>query len=57
MLSSRNEWCRLQLLLYPEGSAYRSETGGMLDALRKLTVEESEYSYPCSPGHLLMQFM
>jgi Zn-dependent M16 (insulinase) family peptidase len=37
---------RLQLELYPEGSAYRSETGGMLDALRKLTVEESEFFFP-----------
>jgi Zn-dependent M16 (insulinase) family peptidase len=31
---------QLQLEMYPEDSAYRSETGGMLDALRKLTVEE-----------------
>lgn len=31
---------KLQKELYPEGSAYRSETGGMLSALRKLTVEE-----------------
>jgi Zn-dependent M16 (insulinase) family peptidase len=31
---------QLQLEMYPEGSAYRSETGGMLESLRKLTVEE-----------------
>ncbi|KAJ9111193.1 hypothetical protein QFC20_002687 [Naganishia adeliensis] len=31
---------QLQLEMYPSNSAYRSETGGMLDALRKLTVEE-----------------
>lgn len=31
---------QLQLEMYPQGSAYRSETGGMLGALRKLTIEE-----------------
>ncbi|KAJ9110677.1 hypothetical protein QFC19_001506 [Naganishia cerealis] len=38
--SSRVIMRELQLQLYPVSSAYRSETGGMLDALRKLTVEE-----------------
>lgn len=33
---------KLQRLLYPEGSAYRSETGGLMEALRVLTAEESE---------------
>lgn len=30
-----------QRTLYPVGSAYRSETGGLMEALRKLTVEQS----------------
>ncbi|KIK71096.1 hypothetical protein GYMLUDRAFT_147646 [Collybiopsis luxurians FD-317 M1] len=30
----------VQRLLYPPGSAYRSETGGLMEALRKLTVEQ-----------------
>ncbi|KAJ9101136.1 hypothetical protein QFC21_003354 [Naganishia friedmannii] len=38
--STRVMMRQLQLELYPPESAYRSETGGMLDALRKLTVEE-----------------
>ena len=32
----------VQRLMNPEGSAYRSETGGLMEALRKLTVEQSE---------------
>lgn len=28
----------------PEGSAYRSETGGLMEALRKLSVEQSAQS-------------
>ncbi|KAF8140174.1 Metalloenzyme, LuxS/M16 peptidase-like protein [Boletus edulis] len=31
---------RSQRILYPPGSAYRSETGGLMDALRVLTVEQ-----------------
>ncbi|KAE9411017.1 hypothetical protein BT96DRAFT_952834 [Gymnopus androsaceus JB14] len=31
---------RMQRLLDPPGSAYRSETGGLMEALRKLTVEQ-----------------
>jgi Zn-dependent M16 (insulinase) family peptidase len=38
--STRVMMRQLQLELYPPESAYRSETGGMLDALRKLTVDE-----------------
>lgn len=34
--------CRLQRTLFPEGSGYRSETGGLMQALRKLTVEQSK---------------
>ena len=33
---------RLQRLLEPPGSGYRSETGGLMDALRVLTVEQSD---------------
>lgn len=33
---------RHQRLLYPTTSAYRSETGGLMEALRKLTIDESE---------------
>ena len=31
----------MQRLLNPPGSAYRSETGGLMEALRVLTVEQS----------------
>ncbi|KAH8102439.1 Metalloenzyme, LuxS/M16 peptidase-like protein [Cristinia sonorae] len=31
---------RMQRLANPEGSAYRSETGGLMEALRKLSVEQ-----------------
>ncbi|KAF8337466.1 Metalloenzyme, LuxS/M16 peptidase-like protein [Cantharellus anzutake] len=31
---------RQQRLFYPSGSAYRSETGGLMEALRKLTIDE-----------------
>ena len=51
----------MQRLLNPPGSAYRSETGGLMEALRVLTVEQSKcmpllplYSLvsraPTSPG-------
>ena len=33
---------RAQRLLNPPESAYRSETGGLMEALRKLTVEQSK---------------
>lgn len=31
----------MQRLVNPEGSAYRSETGGLMEALRNLSVEQS----------------
>ncbi|OSD05304.1 hypothetical protein PYCCODRAFT_1362169 [Trametes coccinea BRFM310] len=31
---------RMQRLLYPPGSAYRSETGGLMEALRVLTIDQ-----------------
>lgn len=34
--------CRLQRLLDPPGSGYRSETGGLMHALRVLTPEQSK---------------
>ena len=33
---------RLQRLLDPPGSGYRSETGGLMEALRVLTPEQSD---------------
>lgn len=33
----------MQRLINPVGSAYRSETGGLMGALRKLTVDQSEF--------------
>lgn len=39
---------RAQRLLNPPESAYRSETGGLMEALRKLNVEQSDGSL-CSP--------
>lgn len=41
MPSRLNQICRLQRLLDPPGSAYRSETGGLMEALRVLTPEQS----------------
>ena len=35
---------RHQRALYPETSAYRSETGGLLKMLRILTAQQSEYT-------------
>ena len=35
----------MQRLLNPPGSAYRSETGGLMEALRVLTVEQSTISF------------
>lgn len=32
---------RMQRLINPPGSAYRSETGGLMEALRALTIEQS----------------
>jgi Zn-dependent M16 (insulinase) family peptidase len=39
---------RQQRLFYPKDSAYRSETGGLMEALRKLTIEEGKltFTYP-----------
>jgi hypothetical protein len=31
----------MQQLHFPEGSAYRSETGGLMKALRELSVDQS----------------
>lgn len=31
----------MQRMIYPETNAYRSETGGVMSALRDLTVEQS----------------
>ncbi len=42
--------CRMQRLLDPPGSAYRSETGGLMEALRVLTPEQSSY-YPFCGVH------
>lgn len=33
---------RMQRLINPVGSAYRSETGGLMEALRVLNVQQSE---------------
>lgn len=33
----------MQQLINPKGSAYRSETGGLMEALRVLSVEQSEF--------------
>ena len=38
---------RQQRLFYPPESAYRSETGGLMEALRKLSIEESEIQCIC----------
>ena len=38
---------RAQRLLNPPESAYRSETGGLMAALRKLTAEQSD-EFLCS---------
>lgn len=45
MATGLMECPRLQLLFNPEGSAYRSETGGLMEALRVLKVEQSKYSH------------
>lgn len=39
--SSAHLFVRLQRLVNPPGSAYRSETGGLMEALRMLTPEQS----------------
>lgn len=38
----------MQRLMNPPGSAYRSETGGLMEALRVLTVEQSMSVFDCS---------
>lgn len=40
----------MQRLLNPPGSAYRSETGGLMEALRVLTVEQSMGTRCCMPS-------
>lgn len=37
---------------YPKGSAYQSETGGLMGALRKLDVQQSQYSLPALHSHI-----
>lgn len=46
----------MQQLHFPEGSAYRSETGGLMKALRELTVEQSmlQYSPNTSRSYMLL---
>lgn len=34
---------KMQRTFYPDGSAYRSETGGLMEKLRVLTVEKSKH--------------
>lgn len=34
---------KMQQLHFPPGSAYRSETGGLMKALRELTADKSEW--------------
>lgn len=34
---------KMQRTFYPDGSAYRSETGGLMERLRVLTVEKSKH--------------
>jgi Zn-dependent M16 (insulinase) family peptidase len=48
MQGKENSMARLTLIerrraLYPEGSAYRSESGGLTQALRDLTIDESTF--------------
>jgi hypothetical protein len=42
---------RLQRMIYPESNAYRSETGGVMSALRDLTVEQSASAGPRPSSH------
>ena len=51
---------RQQRLLDPPGSAYRSETGGLMEALRVLTVDQSmlqKLQVICSHHLSLLQFV
>lgn len=41
ILNTSSQLCSMQRLLNPPGSAYRSETGGLMEALRVLTVDQS----------------
>lgn len=36
----------MRRLVYPKGSAYRSEVGGLMGALRELDVQQSQLLYP-----------
>lgn len=36
-------------MIYPESNAYRSETGGVMSALRDLTVEQSASAFVDAP--------
>lgn len=42
-------------MVYPESNAYRSETGGVMSALRDLTVEQS--TSPPSPSFAPTYFL
>ena len=44
----------MQRLLNPPGSAYRSETGGLMEALRSLTVDQSTCPKPTSPEFVIL---
>ena len=44
---------RLQRLLEPPGSGYRSETGGLMDALRVLTPEQSDDRFQIALASLI----
>lgn len=44
-MNGAHEFDSMQRLLDPPGSAYRSETGGLMEALRVLTVEQSTVSH------------
>ena len=41
----------MQQRVFPEGSAYRSETGGLMNALRELTVEQSRFALSRDMSH------
>ena len=44
---------RLRRLLEPPGSGYRSETGGVMDALRVLTPEQSDNHFQTALASLI----
>ena len=44
---------RLQRLLEPPGSGYRSETGGLMEALRVLTPDQSDNCFQTALASLI----